>query len=549
MKKILIIAMGMAVTIGAAAQTWQDALLFSENNYGGTARSVGIGNALTAVGGDAGSIGINPAGSSVASYSQFVFTPGVTFSTVNVAGTIAEGSAEAIGLGDKVKTPYSRFRVPNVGFIINMNTGRRSGWKRMSFGFMFNSTADYTSRLHSSGVNYDNSFAASLASQAQSAGYKTADLSSSDWYNTPAAWMNVAGYRSGMFDGLPGQDGSYIAVTEVIDDDGNIRLAAPVFQKYGQQTTGSKHDILMNFSANYNDMLYLGLNLGVTTLSYGMSEYWMEMPDNPDEFPTLNYDDGRTATFESLTMKRNYQASGSGIYLKAGAIWRPMAGLRLGAAIQTPTLMDIKERYGFSGTTVLSGKSTTIPSPEDELGYTLVNPFRFNLGVAYSIGSWGLVSADYEFADYSHTHYKSSSSYAFDDNFADVNADIAELLGVSHQLRLGAEVKPLPFLAVRAGYNYIGSGQSKYFQDNYVYELSASDKAALSKHSASLGLGFSSGGSFFADAAVRVRFMPKDYLIPYLYYADGAVDGNVLTPEIEIKSRMVDALVTVGWRF
>ena len=59
------------------------------------------------------------------------------------------------------------------------------------------------------------------------------------------------------------------------------------------------------------------------------------------------------------------------------------------------------------------------------------------------------------------------------------------------------------------------------------------------------------------DAAVRARFVPNDYVIPYnYYYAPDAskfynkvVDDAILTPEIMVKSTLVDALVTLGWRF
>ena len=63
MKKIITFALGATLAFSATAQTWQDALLFSENNYSGTARGVGMGNALTAIGGDTGSLVFNPAGS------------------------------------------------------------------------------------------------------------------------------------------------------------------------------------------------------------------------------------------------------------------------------------------------------------------------------------------------------------------------------------------------------------------------------------------------------------------------------------------------------
>ena len=76
----------MISAAAAYGQTAYDALTFSENNYEGTARTVAMGNAFTALGGDLGSIAINPAGSAVASYSQFAITPALTFSTSTSQG-------------------------------------------------------------------------------------------------------------------------------------------------------------------------------------------------------------------------------------------------------------------------------------------------------------------------------------------------------------------------------------------------------------------------------------------------------------------------------
>ena len=96
-------------------------------------------------------------------------------------------------------------------------------------------------------------------------------------------------------------------------------------------------------------------------------------------------------------------------------------------------------------------------------------------------------------------------------------------------------------MALRAGYNLITNGERN---------------ATLLKHNVSVGVGFSFG-SFFLDAAVRARFVPADYVIPYNYYYapnpnqfyDKVVDDSILTPEVKVQSAMLDALVTVGWRF
>ena len=86
MKKTAITILLAVTSVCVHAQSAYDALRFSENNYEGTARSVAMGNAFTALGGDLGAVTINPAGSAVAKYSQITLTPGLTFSANNVQG-------------------------------------------------------------------------------------------------------------------------------------------------------------------------------------------------------------------------------------------------------------------------------------------------------------------------------------------------------------------------------------------------------------------------------------------------------------------------------
>ena len=541
MKKVICFVLGATLAVAAGAQTWQDALLFSENNYSGTARGVGMGNALTAIGGDPGSLTFNPAGSAVASYSQFEITPGLTFSLANV------GAAENMPyMADKRNTFYGAAKMPNLGFIFNLDTGRRSGLKRMSFGFVVNATNNFTGRFNGSGVNDDNSYAASLATSAD--GFASNVLANEDWYyGDPArmpAWVDMTGYRAGMFNGVTGRDGAYIALTEVMDSEGNFRLAAPVYQEYGQQTRGSKHDILLNYALNFSDKFYIGANLGVTVLRYALSEYWKERPDNPADFPIIQYSDGTTAQFESLRMNRNYRLEGNGVYFKIGALWRPVAGLRIGAAFQTPTMINLRERYGYSGEVILSGRyGGNASSPEDDWIYALRTPLRANFGLAYTLGTVAVLSADYEYVNYASALFRSrtSNNEYSTGSFSDVNMDIRDLLGVSHQLRVGTEVKVTPGVALRAGYNLITSGERE---------------ANFLKHNVSAGVGFSFG-SFFLDAAIRARFVPAEYYVPYYYFYapnpnqfyNKVIDDDIVTPEIKVKAAMLDALVTLGWRF
>jgi len=559
MKRIITIVLGATLAFSAAAQTWQDALLFSENNYSGTARGVAMGNALTAIGGDTGSLTFNPAGSATTSYSQFVITPGVTFSFTNTQASA--NNLEAYH-GQSVNNTYARMKLPNVGFIFNMETGRRSGLKRMTFGLVLNSTNNFTGRYKTAGVNADNSYAASLASSAD--GFAESVLSNGDWYYSGdpgrmPAWVDMTGYRSGMFNAVSGRDGAYVALTEIIDEKGDFRLAAPVYQQYGQQSYGTKTDALINFAMNFSDRFYVGANIGITALRYSLSEFWSEKPENVADFPTIRYSDGTTAQFESLRMNRKYRLDGNGLYLKLGALWRPVAGLRLAAAIQTPTILNLTERYGYSGEVSLSGKyGGEASSPEDEWIYALISPFRANLGVAYTLGSRAVLSADYEFVHYGQARFRSrTDNYEYaEGSFSGVNLDIKDLLGASHQLRLGGEFRASSMVSLRAGYNLTTGAQRNYLDGDKVVPLSTEERLAQLKHSVSAGVGFSFG-SLFIDAAVRARFVPADYVIPYnYYYAPNAseyyykvVDDSIITPEIVVTNTLVDALVTLGWRF
>ena len=65
----------------------------------------------------------------------------------------------------------------------------------------------------------------------------------------------------------------------------------------------------------------------------------------------------------------------------------------------------------------------------------------------------GLLSVDYEMTDYSAMKFKDRNG-GWSETFDDVNRDIANCMGISHSVRVGAEVKPIPEFAVRAGYNF-----------------------------------------------------------------------------------------------
>ena len=539
MKKILTFAFLLTLALQAGAQGWTDALNFSDNDYLGTARSVGMGNAMTAVGGDLGSLTFNPAGSAVASYSQFTITPGLSFSTVTAQGSLLDASGNSLGFEDQYKTRMSRMGLPNFGVMMAYDTRNKRGLKRVSFGIVGNVTRDYTNRLRASGTNNSTTLAGSLASQAD--GYSPDVLDGSFYQNGIPSWETMVGWQGGLFEQI---NGSYVGITESLLDNGNIVLTDRIGQYYGLERKGSKYDLLMNFGLDFNDKFFVGANIGITTLSYRNDETRSE-----DALSGIDYGND----FKSLRMRSAYYDDGSGLYAKIGFIARPFSGLRIGAAIQTPTLMQVRETYQLEGRSLAEGVEMSQSSPQDEWFYNVISPMRVNAGIAYTIGKLALVSADYEFVNYRSMRL----SAAYDDDyyydFSDANLDIKDFLGPVHAIRLGAELKPSPELALRVGYNLTTGAQYNTLDNGRVVALTSDERFDQLRTAVSFGIGYSSPGSFFMDAAVRFQYLPNEYLTPYWYYyrenGNTYTDNSVMTPEICGQSALCNALLTLGWRF
>lgn len=534
-----------AMSFYAGAQTAYDALTFSENNYEGTARSVAMGNAFTALGGDMGAININPAGSAVSNYSQITITPGLTFSTNTTKGVPPYGDGNLPYFEREMSSRLTRFSIPNIAMNFSWETGRRSGLKSISFGFIVNKTASWDEDVYANGKNNTTSFMGQMADEATIMGYKESDLYNNDSYNY-MPWNIVAGYQSGMISTFGGYEDAYIGASEQIyynpaTGEEEIGLGGVLDQSYGRQVTGGKYDYVFNLGANISDFIYLGANIGLTSLEYNYNDYFREAAVDPSDFE-IEFTDGSATRFEQMRYNYLYKATGSGIYAKIGAIVTPVAGLRIGAAIQTPVANKITEEWRVSASTQFSDSkySGSSSSPYGENSYNLTSPMIANFGVAYTFGSLGVISADYEICDYSSMRF-SGSSYDRE-YFESVNEDIRSRFGASHSLRAGLEIRPLSSFAVRAGYNLTTSPEIKDNWGDYLPKTFTQN--------VSFGLGYSSKGSFFADLAIRKTLLNDEYYMPYPDYIFDEND-NILSPVPEIRNRhsLWKVMLTFGWRF
>ena len=570
MKKILAIAAFLAAAVGAGAQNIYDAITYSQNQYFGTARSAAMGNAMTAVGGDLGSIGINPAGSAVAGYGQFTITPGLSISSVSSAYS-PEGE-RSYGPADRMTR--SRMTLPNLGLSMNYRTGRSSGVKAITFSVLSNQTSDYNFLAEGYGVNSQTSKIAEFADAAT--GYSESLLAKYSSFNdTDIPWDFLTAYQGGMF-GPYGWDGFYAGVTERISDNGDYHyVPGALSQTSSLSKYGTKNDLILNLAFNVSDRVYLGFNVGLPTARYHYSESFYESAVNPDLFPIMYDDVDGTYTTYFLRGAYNYRynANIDGIYAKVGVIVRPADGLRIGATFQTPTSYTISETWQDFASTTFDDPfyDDDVTSPVGDYSYNLRTPYRASFGVAYAFGKQGLFSVDYELADYSVMRFSNIHRDQVDsDEFVSQNMTNKYFAGLAHALRAGAEWKATPEISLRAGYALSTSPErywttsdgrtvdaSTYMDEFYsffnrVNNLTTPHYYGDRTQTVSLGLGYSSPGSFFVDAAVAFTKYPSSTFAPYYDYQSYDRTGALLdvqAPRVLNNRNLWNACLTLGWRF
>ena len=79
-------------SINISSQVVTDAVRYSLLDVGGTARSVGIGGAIGALGADFSVLSTNPAGAAAYRRSEFTFTPALDISSVDALLTVNDNS-------------------------------------------------------------------------------------------------------------------------------------------------------------------------------------------------------------------------------------------------------------------------------------------------------------------------------------------------------------------------------------------------------------------------------------------------------------------------
>ena len=133
-KTIIAVLFCLAAT-ALYSQNETDALRFSTLEYGGTARSLGAGNSLGALGADYSTLSTNPAGLAAFRSNELVVTPSILFSKTN---SLLKGDASN-GKAEETKTS---FHFDNVGMVF-FNRPRDYKWRSANFAIGMNQLANY----------------------------------------------------------------------------------------------------------------------------------------------------------------------------------------------------------------------------------------------------------------------------------------------------------------------------------------------------------------------------------------------------------------------
>lgn len=497
-KFILITAAALLLPLWVSGQNLDDALRYSKVFYQGTARFNSMGGAFTALGGDLTAIALNPAGAAIFRTTEISISPNIMFRSLNTDYN-----------GYDTDNSFSDFELGQIGVVSAINLGSGSGLSALSVGYSYNRTNNFFRNSVIDGISERGSMADFWALQAN--GTNTWDLS-----NAP-----YMAYEAWLIDTLSGEFKEYASIFSYYGEDNPV-YGQKVKRTIDNAGQGGEHTIAL--AANIGNKFYVGAGFGINNFSY-TGHYVHREIDAED----LVFD------LEDFTYTDHFTAAGSGWNFKLGAIIRPIESLRLGFSFTTPTIYTIDEAYYSNLTANLYNEIDGAANPEINLDestyrYRITTPYRINAGVGYQIGTFAILSADYEFVDYAFARLsKGVDGY----DFYDENQDLTSELKSTGNLRLGAELR-LGSLYLRGGYRLYGSS----FQDGTLNQDSR-------YNGYSTGIGYRQK-NFYLDLSMSWLNNNESYMM----YPDDPRDNPLYASDpVYLQNRDKYLTATVGLKF
>lgn len=543
-KKMFLAVIGLCLTlVPVTAQTVYDAAKIADKDLNGTARFVGMGGAMSALGGDISTIGTNPAGIGI--YRSH---------DVMTSFSLSSFGTDANYMGNNLSTSKMKGSYDNLGFVLSTKIGNKTTLRYVNFGFNYHKSNSFYGNMEMGGDLGNQSQSYYMAQQA--AGIES-------WGNSPytdvnIGWLSVLGYDGWLITDITTDKTG----TPYLDEDGNqindvngnpLYRTPGVYYglydngnaSYRSEQRGGIEQYDFNISFNIKDRVYLGLTLGAYSVDYNKYTTYGE-----------SYENG-----EYYSLTSNNQIVGAGFNVKVGAIIRPFeySPLRVGLAVHTPTFysLDYKTRAYVESSLYdpVTGKNEAASVATENIvdgdmirEFRLQTPWLYNVSLGYTIGNSWALGAEYEYQDYSSMEFRDPQG--FSDSFEFENSTTAMLKGV-HTFRAGLEYKVIPQFAIRAGYNYRSALFNKdAFKDLPINSIQTdtdfSNTQALNNYT--VGIGYR-GSMFYADLAYKFTSCKSDF---YPFVNMNQTDNvlEITSPEAtKVTDSRSQVLLTLGVRF
>ena len=420
MKKIFVLAAIALPVVCASAQdninpdTYIGAQLSTED-LNGTARYVGMGGAMEALGADLSVIGSNPAGIGLYRKSQVAGSFGLN---TQVDGkSFAEGS--------KTNASFDQ-----IGFVYSSPVGR-TGFVNFAFNFHKSRNFDYVLSAAANAIN-------GSSQNRQTYINLLNNIEGNPLKESLADCLNYS-----IMDLYDQTNNKYVE-TIYINSDG---------YRFDRAYTGYIGEYDVNLSGNINNRVYLGLTVGIKSVHYnGYSVYQEDL--NNLTVPSDNY----------VEVRDNHKIKGYGYDIKLGAIFRPMeeSPFRLGLYVHSPTMYKLET----SNVSSIHDKQTMLAQViGDPAKFRMNTPWKFGFSAGHTVGGALALGATYEYADYStldlrsitSSYYDEWDGYYRDESDTDpvMKAHTEKTLEGVHTLKLGSEYRIDKNVSVRVGYNYV----------------------------------------------------------------------------------------------
>jgi len=504
MKKIILILIAVLTVTSVESQNINDALRYAQEDLNGTARFRAMSGAFGALGGDFSSINVNPAGSVIFSNNQV----GLSLSNYNI-----NNNSNYFGKNTSEDERAIDLNQAGGVFVFN-NPNQKTNWKKFALAINYDNVKNLENNIFSAGTNPTNSIANYFLSYANGNGGIPLELLQTQ---PGESIQNLYSYLGGLPDfSYPNINGynaqqAFLGYQAFIIDPNSpsttqyISLVAPGGNYYQENkliTSGYNGKLTLNASAQYTDKLSFGLNVNSYFTDYRQSTIFTENNSN---------NNSTTDLVKSVRFGNELYTYGTGLSFQLGTIFKPVNEIRIGLSYESPTWYRLNDEFSQyviarSGSTngdlapvFVDPQTVMIYEP-----YRLQTPGKFTGSFAYVFGKTGLISFDYAIKDYSKTQFRPSR------DFTGTNSQMANVLDVANEFRIGAEYKIMKF-SLRGGYRF---EESPYKDGKTIGDLTG--------YSGGLGYNF---GRFKLDMAYS--YAERDS--QQAFFTQGLIDTATIT--------------------